>query len=141
MVRAEDPGVVDLGEIVILGGQPEDRNRGQSVGGKPSCQFHRVQDFINGVAGARKQSHLLAGHARRLGATVNLIPSNTVEGLEWARPSRARQERFLSILREHGTVATLRREKGHDIDAACGQLRLQAKRSEASPDVVPAQSR
>ena len=60
---------------------------------------------------------------------VNLIPYNTVEGLEWSRPSRERQERFLSILREHGTVATLRREKGHDIDAACGQLRLQAKRT------------
>ncbi len=35
---------------------------------------------------------------------------------------------MLSILREHGVAATLRREKGHDIDAACGQLRLQTKR-------------
>jgi 23S rRNA (adenine2503-C2)-methyltransferase len=67
---------------------------------------------------------------------VNLIPYNTVEGLEWSRPSRARQERFLSILREHGTLATLRHEKGHDIDAACGQLRLQAKRSESMPAAV-----
>jgi 23S rRNA (adenine2503-C2)-methyltransferase len=86
--------------------------------------------LIAGVNDAEEQAHLLAGHARRLGAKVNLIPYNTVEGLEWSRPSHARQERFLSILREHGTVATLRREKGHDIDAACGQLRLQAKRSE-----------
>ena len=86
--------------------------------------------LIAGVNDAEEQAHLLAGHARRLGAKVNLIPYNTVEGLEWSRPSRARQERFLSILREHGTVATLRCEKGHDIDAACGQLRLQAKRSE-----------
>jgi 23S rRNA (adenine2503-C2)-methyltransferase len=85
--------------------------------------------LIAGVNDAEEQAHLLAGHARRLSAKVNLIPYNTVEGLEWSRPSRARQERFLSILREHGTVATLRREKGHDIDAACGQLRLQAKRS------------
>jgi adenine C2-methylase RlmN of 23S rRNA A2503 and tRNA A37 len=46
------------------------------------------------------------------------------------RPSRARQERFQSILREHGVVATLRREKGHDIAAACGQLRLQTKQAE-----------
>ena len=52
MVRAEDPGVVHLGEIVILGGQPEHRDRGQSVGGKPSGQFYRVQNFIYGVAGA-----------------------------------------------------------------------------------------
>jgi 23S rRNA (adenine2503-C2)-methyltransferase len=86
--------------------------------------------LIAGVNDAEEQAHLLAAHARRLGAKVNLIPYNTVEGLEWSRPSRERQERFLSILREHGTVATLRREKGHDIDAACGQLRLQTKRAE-----------
>ncbi|PZR76561.1 MAG: 23S rRNA (adenine(2503)-C(2))-methyltransferase RlmN [Chthoniobacterales bacterium] len=86
--------------------------------------------LIADVNDAEEQAHLLAAHARRLGAKVNLIPYNTVEGLEWSRPSRARQERFLSILHEHGTVATLRREKGHDIDAACGQLRLQTKRTE-----------
>jgi 23S rRNA (adenine2503-C2)-methyltransferase len=86
--------------------------------------------LIAGVNDAEEQAHLLAGHARRLGAKVNLIPYNTVEGLEWSRPPRQRQERFLSILREHGTVATLRREKGHDIEAACGQLRLQTKREE-----------
>jgi adenine C2-methylase RlmN of 23S rRNA A2503 and tRNA A37 len=44
--------------------------------------------------------------------------------------SRARQEAFQSILRKHGVVATLRREKGHDIAAACGQLRLQTKQAE-----------
>ena len=42
----------------------------------------------------------------------------------------ARQERFQSILRKHGVIATLRGEKGHDIAAACGQLRLQTKRAE-----------
>ena len=42
--------------------------------------------------------------------------------------SQDRQEAFLSILRKRGVAATLRREKGHDIDAACGQLRLQTKR-------------
>jgi 23S rRNA (adenine2503-C2)-methyltransferase len=61
---------------------------------------------------------------------VNLIPYNTVAGLDWSRPSREVQERFLSIVRSQGVVATLRREKGHDIDAACGQLRLQTKRAE-----------
>ncbi len=80
-----------------------------------------------------EQAHALAKHARRLSAKVNLIPYNTVEGLPWTRPSRARQERFHAILREHGIVSTLRLEKGHDIDAACGQLRLQTKRAEAKP--------
>ena len=86
--------------------------------------------LIAGVNDAEEQAHLLVGHARRLGARVNLIPYNKVEGLDWSRPSREKQERFLSILRGHGAVATLRREKGHDIDAACGQLRLQTKRAE-----------
>ena len=86
--------------------------------------------LIAGVNDSDAQAHELARHALRLAAKVNLIPYNTVEGLEWTRPSRNRQETFLRILREHGAVATLRREKGHDIAAACGQLRLQTKRAE-----------
>ena len=89
--------------------------------------------LIAGVNDADDQAHLLAKHARRLEAKVNLIPYNTVHGLPWSRPSQDRQEKFLSILREHGIAATLRREKGHDIDAACGQLRLQTKREEKVP--------
>jgi 23S rRNA (adenine2503-C2)-methyltransferase len=81
--------------------------------------------LIAGVNEGEDQAHLLARHARRLSAKVNLIPYNTVHGLPWSRPSQDQQEKFLSILREHGIAATLRREKGHDIDAACGQLRLQ----------------
>src|SRR5438034_660054 len=86
--------------------------------------------LIAGVNDADTQAHLLAQHARRLSAKVNLIPYNAVEGLEWSRPSRNRQEKFLSILCAEGVPATLRREKGHDIDAACGQLRLQTSRQE-----------
>ncbi len=89
--------------------------------------------LIAGVNDTDEQAHQLAGHALRLSAKVNLIPYNTVEGLEWSRPSRNGQETFLRIVREHGAVATLRREKGHDIAAACGQLRLQTKRSERQP--------
>ena len=84
--------------------------------------------LIAGVNDSDEQAQLLAKHARRLSAKVNLIPYNTVEGLPWSRPSRNRQEKFLSILRTEGIPATLRREKGHDIEAACGQLRLQTKR-------------
>src|SRR5256886_2703404 len=86
--------------------------------------------LIAGVNDSDEQAHLLAQHARRLFAKVNLIPYNAVEDLEWSRPSRSRQEKFLSILRAHKIPATLRREKGHDIDAACGQLRLQTRRNE-----------
>jgi len=84
--------------------------------------------LIAGVNDSDEQARLLSRHACRLSANVNLIPYNSVEGLPWSRPSRDRQEKFLSILRAHKVPATLRREKGHDIDAACGQLRLQTTR-------------
>jgi len=83
--------------------------------------IHNVNDSV-------EQAQALAGHARRLKAKINLIPYNTVIGLEWERPSEAVQEDFLKILLDRGAQATLRREKGHDIAAACGQLRLQASR-------------
>jgi len=71
----------------------------------------------------------LAGLARRLHAKVNLIPYNTVEGLSWSRPDETACEAFLAALESQGITATLRREKGHDIDAACGQLRLKTEKA------------
>jgi 23S rRNA (adenine2503-C2)-methyltransferase len=84
--------------------------------------------LIADVNDSDDQARLLSRYARRLSAKVNLIPYNTVPGLPWTRPSEKRQEKFLSILRAEGIPVTLRREKGHDIDAACGQLRLQTER-------------
>jgi 23S rRNA (adenine2503-C2)-methyltransferase len=92
--------------------------------------------LIADVNDSDEQAHLLAKHVQRLSAKINLIPYNTVAGLEWSRPSRNRQEKFLSILRERGVAATLRREKGHDIEAACGQLRLQTKRVEQASSLL-----
>ncbi len=70
----------------------------------------------------------LAALARRFHAKVNLIPYNHVEGLPWSRPDERVQEQFLAGLERLRLAATLRREKGHDIDAACGQLRLRTER-------------
>ena len=99
--------------------------------------------LIKDVNDSEEQAHELAKIARRLSAKINLIPYNTVDGLDWSRPPRARQERFQRILRDHDVVSTLRREKGHDIAAACGQLRLQTKRREealATPNTSTALS-
>ena len=79
--------------------------------------------LIEGVNDDPSEARLLAERARGLRAKINLIPYNTFEGLPWKRPSEPVQEEFLSILRGRGIAATIRREKGHDIDAACGQLR------------------
>ena len=79
--------------------------------------------LIGGMNDSPSEARLLADRARKLRAKINLIPYNTVEGLPWQRPPEAIQEEFLGILHHRGIAATIRREKGHDIEAACGQLR------------------
>jgi 23S rRNA (adenine2503-C2)-methyltransferase len=88
--------------------------------------------LIQGLNDDLEQVKPLASLARRLNAKVNLIPYNTVEGLSWKRPEERAQEAFLSALVKRKVTATLRREKGHDIDAACGQLRLRTEREMAT---------
>ena len=88
--------------------------------------------LIAEVNDSDKQARELAKHAHALDAKLNLIPYNNVEGLDWVRPSPGRQKRFLAVLRAAGVRATLRREKGDDIAAACGQLRLQTERAVVS---------
>ncbi|MBL9211137.1 MAG: 23S rRNA (adenine(2503)-C(2))-methyltransferase RlmN [Opitutaceae bacterium] len=84
--------------------------------------------LIEDVNDALTQAEKLRDLARDLHAHVNLIPYNTVAGLPWKRPSLTRQERFADVLRAARVSVTLRREKGHDIDAACGQLRLRTEK-------------
>lgn len=85
--------------------------------------------LIAGVNDSLDQIKPLAALARKLNAKVNLIPYNKVEDLSWERPDEPAQEKFLAALEAEGVTATLRREKGHDIDAACGQLRLKTERA------------
>jgi 23S rRNA (adenine2503-C2)-methyltransferase len=77
------------------------------------------------------------GHARELvqllrgrHAHVNLIPFNEVEGLPYRRPSRAAETAFAGVLRGGGVSTKVRKRKGSEIDAACGQLRLRELPSE-----------
>jgi len=89
---------------------------------------------------------LLAGvndhdeHAAELGrllkgrnAHVNLIPFNAVKPLDLAAPSAPRTTQFVDRLTAFGVNATVRKRKGADIDAACGQLRL--NEAQSTPDV------
>jgi len=87
--------------------------------------------LIDQVNDQLDQAIELSRLAIRLEAKVNLIPYNTVEGLSWQRPSEIRQQVFYRALRRGGVDATIRREKGHDINAACGQLRLQVIRDKS----------
>ena len=88
--------------------------------------------LIKDVNDSLDQAKKLSQEARSLNAKVNLIPYNTVDGLDWERPSESTQRDFLNVLTSNGIQSTLRKEKGHDIEAACGQLRLRKEKQEAT---------
>ncbi len=67
---------------------------------------------------ARELARLLRGRAAKL----NLIPFNVFPGTAYRRSPAAAILRFRDILNDHGVIATIRRTRGDDIDAACGQL-------------------
>jgi 23S rRNA (adenine2503-C2)-methyltransferase len=71
----------------------------------------------------------LAGLLRGRNAHVNLIPMNTVSELPFHDPAAERLRAFIEVLDQSGVTATVRKRKGADIDAACGQLRLREARS------------
>lgn len=86
--------------------------------------------LIEGINDELAQAELLAKRAKSIRAKVNLIPYNTVEGLPWKRPAHSHCRKFRDVLSASEVSATLRLEKGHDIEAACGQLRLKEEKKE-----------
>lgn len=81
--------------------------------------------LIAGENDAPEHAAELAARLRGMGAHVNLIPVNPVAETGYRRGDRAAIERFQNELRLRGVNATIRRELGADISAACGQLRRQ----------------
>ena len=90
---------------------------------------------ISGVNDRLEQAEALADLlvGFRGGAHVNLIPLNPTGGFTGTASSPGRLSAFARVLREHGVNATIRRNRGTDIDAACGQLRTRAARGGADP--------
>lgn len=81
-----------------------------------------------------------ASHARELGrllanrhAHVNLIPFNEVEGLPYLRPAVDAVTIFTDALKKSGISVKVRKRKGSEIDAACGQLRRRVESERAAP--------
>ncbi|MDY3557645.1 23S rRNA (adenine(2503)-C(2))-methyltransferase RlmN [Gemmata sp. JC673] len=82
---------------------------------------------LGGLNDQAPHARQLAGllHGRR--AHVNLIPWNAVEGLPFKRPAEADLQYLIDTLRRSGISVKVRKRKGSEIDAACGQLRRQAE--------------
>ncbi len=79
--------------------------------------------LLSGVNDGPAEADALARIARQLRANVNLLRFNPVPGLPFERPAAQRGQQFQDRLRARGVNAHLRRSRGRDVQAACGQLR------------------
>ncbi|SHJ55607.1 23S rRNA m(2)A-2503 methyltransferase [Clostridium cavendishii DSM 21758] len=82
-------------------------------------EYSLVKGVNDGSEDAKALGKLLKGML----CHVNLIPVNEIKENEFRRPSKSDIDRFAEILKGYGVEATVRREMGTDINAACGQLR------------------
>ena len=84
-----------------------------------SFEYALAKDNNDNLEDAKELVKLLKGML----CHVNLIPINKIENGKFDKSSNENIMRFRDYLNDHGIVATIRRELGSDIDAACGQLR------------------
>ena len=101
------------------------RKRGESI----TFEYTLMKDVNDQPQHARELARLMRDFDNRLqmkdAAKVNLIPFNPFPGTRYERPDDATIRRFQKLLNESGRIAPVRRTRGDDIDAACGQLKGQ----------------
>lgn len=78
--------------------------------------------LLGGVNDSEQQAHQLARLLRGIPSKVNVIPFNPHPGSAFLRPAAGQIERFWEVLRDEGVQVNVRRPRGDDIQAACGQL-------------------
>jgi 23S rRNA (adenine2503-C2)-methyltransferase len=81
---------------------------------------------------ARRLAKLVAG----VKSKVNLIPLNAAAGIPFERPSDAAVDRFARIVAEHGVTVSVRKSRGRDIRAACGQLIVEGPKKSAAQQLA-----
>lgn len=91
-----------------------------------SFEYALAKDNNDNLEDAKELVKLLKGMI----CHVNLIPINKIENGEFSKSTNENIIKFRDYLNEHGIVATIRRELGSDIDAACGQLRRKEMKKE-----------
>jgi 23S rRNA (adenine2503-C2)-methyltransferase len=107
----------------------------------PLGKRHRITfeyvllDGVNDTpADARRLVALLDG----VKAKINLIPLNAAPGIPFERPSDARVDRFASVLADRGMMVMVRRSRGRDIRAACGQLIVEGGKARSAGQALAA---
>ncbi len=115
------------------------------VEGKKGMRVTMEYTLIDGVNDSAQQARRLIKLLRRVPSKLNLIPFNPFPGTQYQRSSAAAIARFQQLVMDAGIVTTVRKTRGDDIDAACGQLAGRVKdrtkrsaRLRARQDSVPA---
>jgi 23S rRNA (adenine2503-C2)-methyltransferase len=94
----------------------------EKTGRQLTFEYVLLHGINDGVEHAAELARLLRGR----NAFINLIPFNDVQGLPYRRPSQEALTAFVERLRQGGVSVKVRKRKGSEIDAACGQLRRTA---------------
>lgn len=97
-------------------------------------EYVMLEDVNDSPADARRLAKLLAG----IKAKVNLIPLNAAPGIPFDRPSDARVDAFAQILADRQITVSVRKSRGRDIRAACGQLIVEGQRPSAAQTLAAA---
>lgn len=90
----------------------------QKTKNKISYEYIAFQDFNESIDDAKKLVKL----CQRFPVRVNIIEYNPIGGVDFKKAAAQRIDDFARYLRDHGVMVTVRRSRGKDIDAACGQL-------------------
>jgi 23S rRNA (adenine2503-C2)-methyltransferase len=133
---------------------PTDLQRGELV---PINKKYGVADIINacrrfplnrrsritfeyvllaGVNDSPQDARKLAKLVASVKSKVNLIPLNAAAGIPFERPSDAAIDRFAKIVSEHGVDVSVRKSRGRDIRAACGQLIVEGSKKSAGQQLA-----
>ncbi|MEZ4985932.1 MAG: 23S rRNA (adenine(2503)-C(2))-methyltransferase RlmN [Saprospiraceae bacterium] len=90
----------------------------QQTGNRISYEYIAFQDFNDSLEDAQQLLKL----CKRFPVRVNIIEYNPIDGADFRKATEHRVDDFARLLRDHGVMTTVRRSRGKDIDAACGQL-------------------
>ena len=90
----------------------------KSTRNKITFEYIAFQNFNDGIEDAKNLVRL----CKRIPAKVNIIEYNPIDNAPFIKSDEDRLDNFATYLREHGVAVTVRRSRGKDIDAACGQL-------------------
>ena len=83
--------------------------------------------LLEGINDRTEDAHRLARLLRDLRAKVNLLPLNEADDIPFTRPSDERVDRFAAVLTRHHLTVSVRKSRGRDIRAACGQLAVKGE--------------